>query len=272
MTQLRFAFMGTPDFAAAILDALIAAGHDIAAVYCQPPRPAGRGHRLSPRRCSVARRRPGFRSATPNAARRRGGARIRGARSRCRGGRGLWPHPAEGGARRAAPRLPQCPCLAAAALARCGADRARDPRRRPRDRHHHHAHGRRSRYRPDPAGRALADPSGRNRRRPAPGSGGLGARLILEALDAIEDFGAEAAARRRRDLRQEDRARGRTHRLAASGRRARAPGARARLSGSRPRASASSCWPPSRPKAPPRPAPCSMPGRASPAAKARCGS
>jgi methionyl-tRNA formyltransferase len=41
-------FMGTPEFAAVILDALIAAGHCIAAAYCQPPRPAGRGHRLQP--------------------------------------------------------------------------------------------------------------------------------------------------------------------------------------------------------------------------------
>jgi methionyl-tRNA formyltransferase len=38
--------MGTPDFAATVLEGLIAAGHCIAAVYTQPPRPAGRGHRL----------------------------------------------------------------------------------------------------------------------------------------------------------------------------------------------------------------------------------
>lgn len=44
----RLAFMGTPDFAVAALDALIAAGHDIVAVYCQPPRQAGRGHKLQP--------------------------------------------------------------------------------------------------------------------------------------------------------------------------------------------------------------------------------
>ncbi len=37
--------MGTPDFAVPILEALRAAGHEIAGVYCQPPRPAGRGHR-----------------------------------------------------------------------------------------------------------------------------------------------------------------------------------------------------------------------------------
>ena len=45
---MRIAFMGTPDFAVPTLDALIAAGHEIAAVYSQPPRPAGRGKALSP--------------------------------------------------------------------------------------------------------------------------------------------------------------------------------------------------------------------------------
>jgi methionyl-tRNA formyltransferase len=49
MTQpLDLVFMGTPDFAAVILDALIAAGHRVTAAYSQPPRPAGRGHRLQP--------------------------------------------------------------------------------------------------------------------------------------------------------------------------------------------------------------------------------
>jgi methionyl-tRNA formyltransferase len=40
---MRLVFMGTPDFAAATLRALEQAGHDIACVYSQPPRPAGRG-------------------------------------------------------------------------------------------------------------------------------------------------------------------------------------------------------------------------------------
>lgn len=42
--------MGTPEFAVAALRALIETGHEIAAVYTQPPRPAGRGYgeRLSP--------------------------------------------------------------------------------------------------------------------------------------------------------------------------------------------------------------------------------
>jgi methionyl-tRNA formyltransferase len=43
---LRLAFMGTPDFAVPTLAELIAQGHDIAAVYSQPPRPKGRGMAL----------------------------------------------------------------------------------------------------------------------------------------------------------------------------------------------------------------------------------
>ncbi len=45
---MRIAFMGTPDFAVPTLDALHGAGHDIAAVYTQPPRRAGRGKALQP--------------------------------------------------------------------------------------------------------------------------------------------------------------------------------------------------------------------------------
>ena len=45
---MRVVFMGTPDFAVPALLALVAAGHDIAACYTQPPRPAGRGKRLKP--------------------------------------------------------------------------------------------------------------------------------------------------------------------------------------------------------------------------------
>ena len=48
MTSLRLAFLGTPDFALPCLDALARAGHKIAAVYCQPPRPAGRGKKDRP--------------------------------------------------------------------------------------------------------------------------------------------------------------------------------------------------------------------------------
>jgi len=40
---MRIIFMGSPDFAVPSLDALVGAGHDVVAAYCQPPRPAGRG-------------------------------------------------------------------------------------------------------------------------------------------------------------------------------------------------------------------------------------
>ncbi|MCF8467361.1 MAG: methionyl-tRNA formyltransferase [Sneathiella sp.] len=46
MAGLRLAFMGTPEFSAHILQALISSGHEIACVYSQPPRPAGRGKKL----------------------------------------------------------------------------------------------------------------------------------------------------------------------------------------------------------------------------------
>ncbi len=47
---LKLIFMGTPEFGVPTLEALIEAGHDVACVYSQPPRPAGRGKadRLSP--------------------------------------------------------------------------------------------------------------------------------------------------------------------------------------------------------------------------------
>jgi methionyl-tRNA formyltransferase len=45
---LRLAFMGTPPFSVGVLDALIVAGHEIAAVYTQPPAPRGRGQTLQP--------------------------------------------------------------------------------------------------------------------------------------------------------------------------------------------------------------------------------
>jgi methionyl-tRNA formyltransferase len=46
--MMRIIFMGTPDFSVPVLEALIKAGHEIAAVYCQPPRPAGRGKKDRP--------------------------------------------------------------------------------------------------------------------------------------------------------------------------------------------------------------------------------
>lgn len=46
---LRIVFMGSPDFSVPVLSELMAAGHEIACVYTQPPRPAGRrGLELTP--------------------------------------------------------------------------------------------------------------------------------------------------------------------------------------------------------------------------------
>lgn len=50
---MRLAFMGSPDFAVPALRALHVAGHEIACVYAQPPRPAGRGQKETP--CPVHR-------------------------------------------------------------------------------------------------------------------------------------------------------------------------------------------------------------------------
>jgi methionyl-tRNA formyltransferase len=53
VSRFRLAFMGSPDFSVPALRALHAAGHEIAMVYCQPPRPAGRGQKETP--CPVHR-------------------------------------------------------------------------------------------------------------------------------------------------------------------------------------------------------------------------
>ena len=45
---MRLAFMGTPEFAVPSLAELIASGHEIVAVYSQPPKPKGRGQKLTP--------------------------------------------------------------------------------------------------------------------------------------------------------------------------------------------------------------------------------
>jgi methionyl-tRNA formyltransferase len=46
MSALTLVFGGTPEFAVPALEALLAAGHRLAAVYTQPDRPAGRGQKL----------------------------------------------------------------------------------------------------------------------------------------------------------------------------------------------------------------------------------
>ncbi len=62
---MRIAFMGSPDFAVPALEALHRAGHEIAAVYCQPPRPAGRGQSVRPCPVHAAAERLGLPVRTP---------------------------------------------------------------------------------------------------------------------------------------------------------------------------------------------------------------
>lgn len=57
--------MGSPDFAVPTLDAILAAGHDVACVYSQPPRPAGRGKELRPTAIHAAADRHGLTVRTP---------------------------------------------------------------------------------------------------------------------------------------------------------------------------------------------------------------
>ena len=45
---MRIIFMGTPEFAAPAIDALLEAGHEIAAVFSQPDKPKGRGNKVTP--------------------------------------------------------------------------------------------------------------------------------------------------------------------------------------------------------------------------------
>src|SRR3954468_21678469 len=65
MTPLKLIFMGTPDFAAVALKALVEAGHVIAAVYSQPPRPAGRGNALRKSPVQLFAEERGFAVCTP---------------------------------------------------------------------------------------------------------------------------------------------------------------------------------------------------------------
>ena len=63
---MRLAFMGTPDFAVPVLQALLEAGHDVVQVYAQPSRPAGRGKALRASPVHVAAEAAGIPVATPD--------------------------------------------------------------------------------------------------------------------------------------------------------------------------------------------------------------
>lgn len=62
---MRLAFLGTPPFAATVLEAVAAAGHEIVAVYAQPPAPSGRGQALRPSAVHALAERLGLAVRTP---------------------------------------------------------------------------------------------------------------------------------------------------------------------------------------------------------------
>jgi len=62
---LRLAFMGSPVFAVPTLEAVLDAGYEVACVYSQPARPAGRGRELRPTAVQVAAERHGLEVRTP---------------------------------------------------------------------------------------------------------------------------------------------------------------------------------------------------------------
>ena len=62
---MRIIFMGTPEFAVPVLEAVIAAGHEVICAYSQPPRPAGRGKKLQPSPVHQAAQARGIEVRTP---------------------------------------------------------------------------------------------------------------------------------------------------------------------------------------------------------------
>ncbi|MEM7239752.1 MAG: methionyl-tRNA formyltransferase [Pseudomonadota bacterium] len=63
---MRVVFMGTPDFAVPVLNALVDAGHDVVRVYSQPPRRAGRGKQVRRAPVHTAAEARGIPVATPD--------------------------------------------------------------------------------------------------------------------------------------------------------------------------------------------------------------
>ena len=128
---LRLIFMGTPEFAVPTLLALVASGHDIAAVYTRAAKPAGRGMELQPSPVEREARRLGLPVVTPTTLKSAEAAdafRAHKADAAVVVAYGLILPQAI--LECAAARLLQRACLAAAALARCRADQSRHHGRR----------------------------------------------------------------------------------------------------------------------------------------------
>ncbi len=62
---MRLAFMGTPEFSVPVLKSLLAAGHDVAAVYARAAKPSGRGQKIKPSPVETLARAHGLEVRTP---------------------------------------------------------------------------------------------------------------------------------------------------------------------------------------------------------------
>ena len=63
---MKLVFMGTPDYAVNTLEALISAGHNVAAVFAQPDKPVGRKHIITPPPVKVCAEKHGIAVYQPN--------------------------------------------------------------------------------------------------------------------------------------------------------------------------------------------------------------
>lgn len=63
---MKLVFMGTPDYAVNTLEALISAGHNVAAVFAQPDKPVGRKHIITPPPVKVCAEKHGVAVYQPN--------------------------------------------------------------------------------------------------------------------------------------------------------------------------------------------------------------
>ena len=73
---MKIIFMGTPDFAVPALEMLIDEGHEILAVYTQPPRPKGRGQHVQPSPVQLVAERHKIPVYTPKSLKRDEGAQL----------------------------------------------------------------------------------------------------------------------------------------------------------------------------------------------------
>ena len=198
---MRLIFMGTPDFAVPTLLELAARrARDRGGLYARGQARRPRHGVAADARSSARRGGSACRYFTPKTLKNEAGAsRIPRASGRRGGGGRLWPDPAEADFGSAAARLLQRACLAAAALARRGADQPRHHGRRCGNRRHHHADGRRARHRRHGDGRAHRHSARHDRRRPARRAGA--ARRRSDAARACRS-GTRLVARLRRSPQQ----------------------------------------------------------------------